>query len=235
MACLNSAFFDQLRPCGSYLEQLHERVWLMDDHKWAYWVWENHRHLTEIRERYELLHFDYHFDAINDFYNNPEESTLLLTETLDQIKTRIGEDQYIRYDSFIAPALLRGFISHVHFFCMQTAEETDIGIDNKTLQLSDAQQSFYDSIDQAAQAPVASPYIFDLCLDVFNLNPTGAYDGELWPKEQILHAMETWRELIANADLVTVSLSFGCSGTEDDTRYLAQLVLPLILQTVEHC
>ena len=71
--------------------------------------------------------------------------------------------------------------------------------------------------------------IFDLCLDLFNRSDKWAI-GDLWTDEDIRDFLEQVRPVIERAALVTVSLSFEHSGTEADTRHLAALVLPPIVQ-----
>jgi UPF0489 domain len=235
MAKLTPEFFSGLSPSSYYLEQIHDRVWLMDNHKWAYWVWETHRAKTTPQKRYGLLHFDYHFDAINDFHDDADMVASLESAGLEIIKEWLDDDEntYIRYDSFIAPAIIRRVVGDVHFFCKQTSDETEIGFYSDFPAQYGARQSFYDSIESAARAPVAKPYIFDLCLDLFNLNPKMEYQGDPWPPEDIQRALIAWRELIIGADLITISLSFGCSGTEQQTQYLAKATVPMLLDFVK--
>jgi hypothetical protein len=89
------------------------------------------------------------------------------------------------------------------------------------------QQMHPDAASLAAVVP-ASPLIFDLCLDLFNRSDN--YDeGDLWSDDEVQEFLETVRHHIQAAALVTISLSFGYSGTADDTRHLAELVLPRIV------
>ena len=46
----------------------------------------------------------------------------------------------------------------------------------------------------------------------------------------MLEFLDTVKHHIQGAELVTVSLSFSCSGTADDTRHLAELVVPRIVE-----
>ncbi|HWW04168.1 UPF0489 family protein [Collimonas sp.] len=228
MHILDSTFFEALRPGESYIERLHDRLWLMDNHKWAYWVWEKHPRIAG--QRYGLLHFDYHFDDVNDFFQKPDEITSLRSAGLNAIRRRIEESDGIRYDSFIAPTLLRGIIDHVHFFCKQESDEAERGFDSDTLEECNAQQSFYSNVGEAARADVSKPYFFDLCLDLFNRDDDMMWKGTVWDEDEIRAALATWRELIKGAEIVTVSLSFGYSGTEQQTRQLANIVLPTLLK-----
>lgn len=225
---LDRAFFEGLRPDEVYLERLHDRLWLMDNHKWAYWVWENQPRRAD--QRYALVHFDYHFDDVNDFFQEPEEVVTLRSADSAAIRSRVEEGAGIRYDSFIAPALLRGIVNHVHFFCVQESDEEERGFDANTLRECDAQQTFYGSVEDAARANVQKPYFFDLCLDLFNRTDDLEFEGDLWDADEIRAALAAWQNLIQGAEVVTVSLSFGYSGTEQQTRELASLVVPLLLE-----
>lgn len=226
---LNADFFSNLESSDEYVEQLDERLWLMDNHKWACWIWERQLGGLADGRRAALLHFDYHFDSVNDFFNDADATAALRAENIDQIKERIELEDRIAYDSFIAPALLRGVIGDVHFFCLQD-DDWDRGIDDETLQHCGSRQIFYDSVAASAQASVARPYIFDLCLDLFNNEGTKMYEGDLWPEPEIIQALNSWSHLIRDAACVTVSLSFDYSGTAEDTRYLARLVIPEMLR-----
>jgi len=92
----------QLRPDDDYLVELSEDIWLMDDHRWAWLVWERFAQARGIRP-FSLVHADFHWDAINDFYQNVEQRDALLAADLHDLGAMIREGNWIRYDSFIAP------------------------------------------------------------------------------------------------------------------------------------
>ena len=56
------------------------------------------------------------------------------------------------------------------------------------------------------------------------------FEGDLWTDADVLKFLEAARSHILAAAVVTISLSFGYSGAEEDTRHLAQLVVPRILE-----
>lgn len=85
----------------------------------------------------------------------------------------------------------------------------------------------------APPGQVTRPYIFDLCLDLFNNEGTVMCKGDLWPEPEIIQALTSWSHLISDAACVTVSLSFDYSGTAEHTRYLAKLVVLEILRILE--
>ncbi|KVT57063.1 hypothetical protein [Burkholderia ubonensis] len=80
-----------------------------------------------------------------------------------------------------------------------------------------------------SQANFDAPLIFDLCLGLFDRSDQW-YTGELWSDAEITTFLEQMRPVIDQALVVTVSLSFGYSGAEADTRRLTALVLPRLEQ-----
>ncbi len=226
----DNAFYQSLQESDTYLECVGDRIWLMDNHRWAYWIWEKHRAQRGGDTRFDLLHFDFHFDALNDFHDQPSRTAELQSADLQQIFEWVSDPDpgYIRFDSFIAPALHRGLLGDVHFFCLE--DDYERGFYGDLPEQYGARQFFYDSVEAAARAAVRSPYIFDLCLDLFNSDNEMMHEGTPWPPDQIANALTAWRPLITGADLITISLSFGYSGTPEHTRQLASQVIPAILK-----
>ncbi|MEX4003606.1 hypothetical protein AB4Y38_32505 [Paraburkholderia sp. EG285A] len=174
---------------------------------------------------YALVHADYHWDAINDFHQDEAPRDQLFAADLTQLQMMVGEGNWIRYDSFIAPAVLRGLITQVHFFCLQDDDEP--GLDDALLHSTGVRQILHPDVQSLAQVDSGMPLIFDLCLDLFNRSDQ-MYTSDLWSDAEIRAFLDHVRPLIERASIVTVSLSFGYSGTEADTRRLAADVLPLI-------
>ncbi len=131
----------------------------------------------------------------------------------------------ITYDSFIAPAVRRGLFSEVHFYCLQAESEP---LQVELCEEFDAPQTMHPDAASLASVVTASPLIFDLCLDLFNRSDN-CDEGDLWSDDEVLMFLETVKHHIKAAELVTISLSFGCSGTAEDTRHLAELVVPRIV------
>jgi hypothetical protein len=199
-------------------------IWLMDNHKWALVVWETF--WAEVGGRLTLAHLDYHWDGGYDFACDKEKENQLLNADLGAIQAFVEEEEWIRYDSFIAPAVARGMFDCVHFYCIQ-GDKWDVAIDPEVLASTGTHQVIHESPETLATLSTDAPLIFDLCLDLFNRTERFG-EGDLWSDAEILQFLEIVRPLIINASLVTVSLSFDCSGTADDTRHLAALVLPKI-------
>lgn len=137
-------------------------------------------------------------------------------------------EQYIRFDSFIAAAVRRGLLSEVHFFCKED-DGNEVGLDADLCADAGVQQAVHVDVDSLVALEPTGAFIYDLCLDLFN-RADDLFDGELWPDADVLAFLDATRALIVAADFVTISLSFGYSGTEEDTRHLAQLVVPRILE-----
>lgn len=207
----------------SYLANIGSGVWLMDDHRWALKVWETER----TKNSYTLVHADYHWDGCYDFHELPDEEAQLLAASPQQVAEFVAKGELVRYDSFIAPAVRRGLICTVHFYCLQSGLGDD-ALNEDFLQACGAIQVVHSNAQSLAAAQLVGPVIFDLCLDLFNRSDKWA-EGELWPDTEVLGFVTTVCPLIKQAEIVTVSLSFNYSGTASDTRHLAKLVLPEIL------
>lgn len=211
-----------------YVKDLGATTWLMDNHKWALWVWERCAANSSANPKFTLAHADHHWDGGYDFFESPAEEAEMLAADLDGLHALISEGNWIRYDSFIAPAVMRGRFDVVHFFCKQD-NGGDIGIGEEVLAAAGAAQTLHTSAESLANLVPAYPLIFDLCLDLFNNESKMEYGSDLWRDEEIVAFLDIVRPLIESACLVTISLSFGCSGTSDDTKHLAELVVPRVL------
>lgn len=208
----------------NYLAHLGQGVWLMDDHRWALKVWETERK----SHQYSLVHADYHWDGCYDFNDNQREEEKLITASSAEIAKLVAENEWIRFDSFIAPAIRRGLIHTVHFYCLQEGIGGN-ALDADFLVRCNARQFIYSNAQSLANSMVESPFIFDLCLDLFNRSDQWN-EGELWSDYEIVKFLTTIVSLVRNAELVTISMSFNYSGTAADTRHLAALVVPIILE-----
>jgi UPF0489 domain len=226
-----SKILAELKPDLPYREAIAPGVWLMDDHRWAFWVWAR----TGLKGA-TLVHADYHFDAINDL--TPEELEELRHLPIAEIESKyllpanqdaMNEQKTpIQMDSFIAPAILLGLINQVFFFCYQT--DTDVGVSEDVLEAGRCRQTMLKASKDLRNIR-ASPLLFDLCLDLFNLDPKRRMYEEtnLWTDGEIIEFLGHAEGLFQRADLVTISCSFGYSGSEEQTRALTRLVLPAIV------
>lgn len=212
-----------LEPSDDFLVSLGKNVWLMDNHRWALLVWEEQR----TQEKYSLVHADQHWDAVYNFYKNEEAEQELVRADVARIKEYLVKDELICYDSFIAPAVRRGLFDAVHFFCTEDYGN-DIGLYDEFLKETSVVQIVHSSVVSLAETRFKYPVIFDLCLDLFNRSDQWM-EGDLWKLSEIRSFLESVRHIISAAEIVTVSLSFNFSGTHEDTRTIAQLVIPLLL------
>jgi len=196
----------------------------MDDHRWALYAWERAYQESQI-DQFSLVHADYHWDAVNDFVDRPNEAEALKGYTHDQLKQLIQSNERVKYDSFIAPAIIRGLLDEVHFYCLESEEN---GLDEELVKQYGVKIYHYPDWRRLAECRLASPHIFDLCLDLFNHSNDKMYEGDLWNSDEINGFVNGMQDLIRAAKIVTVSLSFGYSGNSNETRWLADLVLPKI-------
>jgi len=76
---------------------------------------------------------------------------------------------------------------------------------------------------------VKNPYAFDLDIDLFN--DSGRYlESKLWTETQLDDFFGICTPLIRSASIVTIAMSFGYSGTNEDTIWLAQYAVSKILE-----
>lgn len=222
---MNDIDIEVLVENDEFLIELSSNIWLMDNHKWAFYVWEKFRFISGT-SNFSLVHADYHWDGGNDFHSSPQKREELLEANLDGLYELVKEGRWIRFDSFISPGVIRGFISEIHFYCKQD-DGHDIGVDEGLLREMGVSQILHTDTQSLKTHEFQTPIIFDLCLDLFNRS-TNWYAGDLWPDKEIIAFLHSIEHIIRKAELVTVSLSFGYSGTEADTKYLAGLVLPIL-------
>ena len=216
--------FQNLVQDNNYNEYLGSDIWLVDNHKWAFYIWQE-QGIERCIDKFSLIHIDYHWDGGYDFHNNREKEEELKNSDLSQIHDFVSEEIFIRYDSFIAPAIVRGLVDDVHFYCLQD-DNWGKGIDDELIEEVGASQTIHDDMGTLLAHKFQQPYVFDFCLDIFN--KTDMYlQGDIWSDAEINNFLISCEDLVRNAELVTVSLSFGYSGTVEDTRRLAEKAVPM--------
>lgn len=218
-----------LHEDSDFFTDLGNGVWLMDDHRWAFYIWEKFRKQSGI-QRFSLVHADYHWDGVNDFAEQLDEVRKLISADEIELFELVRKNKLIRYDSFIAPAVLRGMFEEVHFYCAQD-DGDDVGLDESLLQLSGCIQRVHQDILSLVTSQFSTPLIFDLCLDLFNRSNDKEYEGDIWRDDEIYRFLDSTYSLIEHASIVTISLSFGYSGTVEDTRRLAGMVIPKVMDS----
>lgn len=218
--------FHILQPDNRLLVELGSDVWLMDNHKWALLAWDQLNHSVK-KSPYSLLHADFHWDGLDDLADQAPHQEFLELDTA-ALKRLICENTYIRYDSFIAAAIRRNLLSEVHFYCLEQEDE-DIGLDLTLRTQYGVSQFIHPNVTSFADAVPKRPLIFDLCLDLFNNSNAAEYEGEIWLDEEVINFLDAVEHHIRSAEIVTVSLSFGYSGTVENTRHLASIVIPRVI------
>lgn len=219
------AYTENLSPDDSYFEEIAPNIWLMGDHRWAYYIWERSLRKDRGKSRRSLVHLDYHWDGVNDFQSHTDQDRLRGTSELDEIYRIVSDETRVRKDSFIAPAVIRGFIEEVHFLCFQ--RDTTPGIDPELLDRYGSKQFIYSDLNSLLKgAPKGS--LFDIDLDIFNRSGYWA-EGDLWTDIEISQFLDGCIQLLESSSLVTIAMSFNYSGSVDDTRYLTRLVVPKIV------
>jgi hypothetical protein len=196
-------------------------VWVMDDHKWALWVWAINK---DILPR-TLFHVDYHWDGADDFTDD-DDTLITLLSTPEQLKKVLSEDRLIRKDSFIAPAIRAEFFEEIHFLCYQRNIEQ--GLDPDVLIKQPVRQYIHPDISPAIRLLKPDRTALDLDADIFNRS-TFFGRGDLWPDESIRQFLTGLKNVIKSSPLITIALSYCYSGSEQDTHHLSELILPIIL------
>lgn len=207
-----------------YYEEIFPNIWLMDNHKWAFWAWVNFFTQSTIERPITLYHFDYHWDAVNDF--NCETSLSSIEQNkLPEMYSLVKQD-YILKDGFIAPAIIKGYFNEIHFYCRQ--KETQVGFSTEFLNDYASNQYIHKSIEDINSTKINKKYAFDLDIDLFN-NSEMFLESDLWPKSKQDNFFSKCESLIRNASIITIAMSFGFSGTKKDTISLAEYVFKKIL------
>src|SRR5262249_28344953 len=145
-----------------------------------------------------LIHADYHWDGVSDFYGSQQDEDILLSADDAALEEMIRGDHLIRYDSFIAPAVLRRYFSDVHFFCKQADDDDEI--DNELLTRTGTAQFIHQTTGALTHQQYQSPLIYDLCLDLFN-NSDMFYQSDLWPDDEIIDFLTECKPLVQRAHL----------------------------------
>jgi hypothetical protein len=110
---------DDMVSDDSYFEEISPNIWLMDDHRWAYYIWELYTHRNPGKQPCTLIHIDYHWDDTNDFQDNSS-IEILKQANINRLYKLVKQNEYpITYDSFLAPAVIRGLFDKIHFYCFQ--------------------------------------------------------------------------------------------------------------------
>jgi hypothetical protein len=162
---------DAIKRNDKYFEELYPGVWLMDNHKWAFYIWEDYRFRHAGKIPSILVHIDKHWDGVNDFQKPETITNLININSAKELRDLVERKPFVRYDSFIAPSIIRGLVKEVHFICSQ--DDTDIGLDDNLLHRYEAKQFVHKNLDSLIQHIGDRQILFDLDLDMFNRSNNG--------------------------------------------------------------
>jgi hypothetical protein len=176
----------------------------MDNHKWALSAWARGQQATPAW----LLHADHHWDGVDLFAEDPVAQSELLGEDLAALDQRIAEENCVQYDAFIAPAVRRGLFQQLHFYCTQR-DGSDWGVDQSLCDGMGVRQVVHESLESFAA-----------------IEPGSAVGRRSHPSLFASDAAPNSLGRIGHP----LSLSFGYSGTESDTRGLAKIVVPQVVE-----
>lgn len=206
--------------------EIAPRVWLMDDHRWAFYVWARYALARPERVPLCLAHIDAHADAVDGFFPDPAVWEELRDETdLDRLYARVAADTDITLASFIAPAVRRGWINEVHFFGCPPDDDL---LDAPLLAATGATQRRHETVAEMIQATENRRLLLDIDVDMFNAAETRG-QSRLWPDAEIIACIDAWTPLIRCAEVITIARSFGFSGAAFDTVKLTGMVVPRVL------
>ena len=228
----------RLKEEGLYYEEICHSTWLMNDHRWALLGWDK-----SCKWRPAILaHLDWHWDGINDFKGQQDLKRLFNANSHEELKDLIAEDNLVRRDSFICPAIIKGITDEVHFFCLQN--DTKPGLDYELLQRYGTNEIRHDSIQDLVHAlqNIRKPLIMDLDLDLFS-RETSFYAEGAGLSTNINEFLDECGPLFERAEVVTIAKSPGAWWTRTKDRWdwdrdlsekLASIVVPRILSIRSH-
>jgi len=230
-SAVDFSFIEEMDCDSEFHEEVAPDVWLVQDHKWAFWVWEKTRSQDPAAFPLPLVHLDYHWDSVNDWHEPEHEREILELGSLSDVERMILPDHLgrssIQRDNFIAPALIRKLIDEVHFLCLQ--RDTDQGFWPPDIARLGFAQYIYDDLRGLLSSLKDRELLFDLDIDLFNTSGMWAED-EYWPVSDIIAFLEECGASITRARVVTVAISLGFSGSAKGARRLTELVMREVLR-----
>jgi hypothetical protein len=83
----------------------------------------------------------------------------------------------------------------------------------------------YKNIKNLVKKNLGHNFFLDIDIDIFNNKQEMINEGDLWPDEKIDTFIENLQPLFQDSLVITIAMSFGCSGTPEDTRKLTRMLL----------
>lgn len=206
-----------------------KKIYLMDQHKWAFYIWEIAREKGLIKPNATLFHVDAHLDdcpfVLED---NPEYINITGYENL-----KAFTENHVKIDTFIWPAFGRGTINNIiyvsDFLGSEPFEEwTKEYIEGRIydgIRVNSIKQ-LKDSIFQREVEPYLqdNSLILNLDLDFFNEEDFYSHSPKLKSDQEVIDSL-TYLKNLYNWDLITVALSPEHCGGEEACNHLFQLFL----------
>lgn len=205
------------------------KIYLMDQHKWAFYIWELAKEKGLIKPNATLFHVDAHLDdcpfVLED---NPEYINISGKDNLKDFT-----ESYIKIDTFIWPAFGRKTINNIIYVSdywksdpfEDWTREYVKGRNYEGIRVKSIQE-----LKELLSLGELEPYIQDnslilnIDLDFFNNEDFYGHNPKLKPDKDVIESL-TYLKNIYNWDLITVSLSPEYCGGEDACNHLFQLFL----------
>ena len=97
---------DSFKANSQYVEEIFPGIWLMDDHRWAYYVWEKVFLENGGDGPCALVHLDCHWSGVNDFHGDAETvKKLIEISDIEGIRSLVQDnktgDYIIKIDNII--------------------------------------------------------------------------------------------------------------------------------------
>lgn len=90
-------------------------------------------------------------------------------------------------------------------------------------------QNTHEHIEDLVSSIGDEKIILDIDLDVFNKS-TYFLNGDLWSDDDIITYIKIISNLILQAEIITIAMSYGYSGTDKQREHLIRLVVPEIIR-----
>ncbi|PYF02645.1 uncharacterized protein UPF0489 [Ureibacillus chungkukjangi] len=205
-----------------------KNIYIMDNHKWAFYIWELAREKSIINPNATLIHVDAHLDDCPFvLQDNPE---YLEIEELSSLK-RFTEN-HITYDTFIWPAFGRGTIDNIIYVSDFSSEPFEDWATNyvKGRTYTGLRVRTMSKLQEIIENGLVESFVNDkslilnLDLDFFNEENFHGRNPRLKPDEEVYNSL-TYLKNVYNWDLITVAISPECCGGEEPAQHLLDIFI----------
>lgn len=200
----------------------------MDNHKWAFYIWEFAIEKSLIKSNSTLFHVDAHLDDCPfGLQDNPEYLNIEGLSSLYEFT-----EKYVKYDTFIWPAFGRGTINNIVYVSDFQNEPFQDWATNyvkgriyeglRVRSINELRSKVGKiELDQLIKDDTL---ILNLDLDYFNEGNSYGEKSKLKTDKEITESM-TYLKNLYNWDLTTVALSPECCGSEEACDHLLQIFM----------